>query len=137
MRRPYMCRPRITVALSHASRTCKALRPHAPFRRIPDWKPPTAAWKPHAASLTQASPANSTHFVSQSRPGVAQKMPLMRSRGEMQGIAEKLLALDPRPMAGRVVRVLGTTIEAILPDAHIGQLCRLSEPLTRQAGLAE
>lgn len=64
-------------------------------------------------------------------------MPPTRKGAEMSGFAERLQALDPRPLVGRVVRVIGTTIEAILPDAHIGQLCRLYDPVTRQTVLAE
>lgn len=39
----------------------------------------------------------------------------------------RITALDRRPVRGRVVRAIGTVVRAILPDAKLGELCRLHE----------
>lgn len=45
--------------------------------------------------------------------------------------------LDPRPLLGRVVRAVGTTIEATLGDAQIGEICLLRNPHTGETLRAE
>ena len=45
--------------------------------------------------------------------------------------------LEPRPLLGRVVRAVGTTIEATLNEARIGEICLLRNPHTGEALRAE
>ncbi len=37
-----------------------------------------------------------------------------------------LRALQPRPARGRVVRAVGTVLRAVMPEARLGELCRIS-----------
>jgi len=48
-----------------------------------------------------------------------------------------MVAVNPRPLIGRVARAVGTTIEATLADARIGEICRLRDPVAGESGLAE
>ena len=43
---------------------------------------------------------------------------LSRLSGELQG-------LQPRPVRGRVVRAVGTVLRAVMPEARLGELCRI------------
>lgn len=42
-------------------------------------------------------------------------------------LSHRVATLDRRPVRGRVVRAVGTVVRAILPDATLGELCRLHE----------
>lgn len=45
--------------------------------------------------------------------------------GQLRG---QVHALEVRQVRGRVVRAIGTLVRAVLPDARIGELCRLHDP---------
>ncbi len=49
----------------------------------------------------------------------------------------QLAAVNPRPLIGRVARAVGTTIEATLSDARIGEICELRDPVDGAVALAE
>lgn len=51
-------------------------------------------------------------------------------------LSHRIAALDRRPVRGRVVRAIGTVVHAVLPDARLGELCRLHDR-GRAALLAE
>jgi type III secretion protein N (ATPase) len=44
---------------------------------------------------------------------------------------------QPRPIAGRVRRLLGITVQASVPQAHLGEICHLVDPVTGQIVMAE
>ncbi|MGI3777735.1 MAG: FliI/YscN family ATPase [Janthinobacterium lividum] len=46
----------------------------------------------------------------------------------LAALREALPAATSRPVHGRVVRAVGSLVRALLPDARIGELCRLEEP---------
>jgi type III secretion protein N (ATPase) len=48
-----------------------------------------------------------------------------------------VLAAEPRPVKGRILRVAGTVIHAIAPELAIGELCRLRDPHSGHEVLAE
>lgn len=41
-------------------------------------------------------------------------------------LSDHLRELQPRPARGRVVRAIGTVIRALLPDAYLGEVCRIA-----------
>ena len=49
----------------------------------------------------------------------------------------RLAAVNPRPLIGRVARAVGTTIEATLSDARIGEICQLRDPVDGTTAMAE
>ena len=51
-------------------------------------------------------------------------------------LADSVRAATPRPSRGRIVRAVGTVLRAILPDARLGELCRIERP-GQEALLAE
>lgn len=52
-------------------------------------------------------------------------------------LSQRVATLDRRPVRGRVVRAIGTVVRAILPDARLGELCRLHDRGRATALLAE
>ena len=52
-------------------------------------------------------------------------------------IAGTVRAATPRPARGRIVRAVGTVVRAVLPDARLGELCRLEDAGRAEALLAE
>jgi type III secretion protein N (ATPase) len=49
----------------------------------------------------------------------------------------RLATVNPRPLIGRVARAIGTTIEATLSDARIGEICQLRDPVAGTIAMAE
>lgn len=47
--------------------------------------------------------------------------------GGLDRLSHRIATLDGRPVRGRVVRAIGTVVRAILPEARLGELCRLHE----------
>jgi type III secretion protein N (ATPase) len=43
----------------------------------------------------------------------------------------------PRPVKGRVRRLLGVTVQASVPHVHLGEICHLVDPATSQTVMAE
>ena len=56
---------------------------------------------------------------------------------ERTGQPSRFAAINPRPLIGRVARAVGTTIEATLSDACIGEICELRDRAEGQATQAE
>ena len=52
-------------------------------------------------------------------------MTVRQKTGPLDRLALHLADLQPRPARGRVVRAIGTVLRAVLPDAQLGELCRL------------
>ena len=52
-------------------------------------------------------------------------------------LRQRLRATEPRPLKGRVVKIIGTVIHAVVPEVRFGEVCRLRDPHTRQELLAE
>lgn len=52
-------------------------------------------------------------------------------------MTDAMFTLDPRPLLGRVVRAVGTTIEATMGEARIGEICTLRNPRTGETLRAE
>jgi type III secretion protein N (ATPase) len=48
--------------------------------------------------------------------------------GILPNLRQVVTAVDTRPVVGRVTRVTGTLIHAIVPDARIGEICLLRTP---------
>lgn len=46
-------------------------------------------------------------------------------------------SFNSRPLVGRVMRAVGTTVEAVFGEARIGELCELRDPETQLVTLAE
>ena len=55
----------------------------------------------------------------------------------LDGLALALRGGSPRPMRGRLVRAIGTVLRAVMPDARVGELCRLDDPGLPQPLMAE
>ena len=47
---------------------------------------------------------------------------------ELGRLSSQVLALDPRPNRGRLTRAVGTVLRAVLPEARLGELCRIQVP---------
>ena len=60
-----------------------------------------------------------------------------RSVPGLDGLALALRDGSPRPMRGRLVRAIGTVLRAVMPDARVGELCRLEDPGLPQPLMAE
>lgn len=50
------------------------------------------------------------------------------ARRQLDALAGTLRATTSRPMRGRLVRAIGTVLRAVMPDARVGELCRLEDP---------
>lgn len=46
----------------------------------------------------------------------------------LAALGQSLRAATPRPAQGRVVRAIGSLVRALLPEARLGELCRLDQP---------
>jgi type III secretion protein N (ATPase) len=57
--------------------------------------------------------------------------------GVLPRLSGRLRALEPRPMRGRVKRILGVVVHASAPNVRIGELCLLRDPATRREVAAE
>ena len=53
------------------------------------------------------------------------------------GLQRRLLEVEPRPVKGRLTRVVGTLIHASIPEARLGELCLLRDPATDTTLAAE
>src|SRR3989344_1144799 len=52
-------------------------------------------------------------------------------------LAKRLAEAQPRPLRGRIRSIRGTLIHASVAGVGIGELCRLSDPLSQRALQAE
>lgn len=52
-------------------------------------------------------------------------------------LGQRVEALEPRQARGRVVRAVGTVLRAVLPEARLGELCRLHDRGRHEPLLAE
>jgi type III secretion protein N (ATPase) len=50
--------------------------------------------------------------------------------GNIRRLRQRLKEVDPRPVKGRVLRVTGTLVHASVPEARLGEVCRLRDPRT-------
>ncbi len=48
--------------------------------------------------------------------------------GVLENLAATLRQGTPRPLRGRLVRAIGTVLRAVMPEARVGELCRLDDP---------
>ena len=55
----------------------------------------------------------------------------------LPSLRQRLGAIESRPLKGRVVKIIGTVIHAMVPEVRLGETCRLRDPYTRQELLAE
>ena len=53
------------------------------------------------------------------------------------GLQRRLLEIEPRPVKGRLTRVVGTLIHASIPEARLGELCLLRDPASGTTLAAE
>ena len=53
------------------------------------------------------------------------------------GLQRRLLEVEPRPVRGRLIRVVGTLIHASIPEARLGELCLLRDPASSGSLAAE
>jgi type III secretion protein N (ATPase) len=53
------------------------------------------------------------------------------------GLQRRLLEVEPRPVRGRLIRVVGTLIHASIPEARLGELCLLRDPASNGSLAAE
>lgn len=58
-------------------------------------------------------------------------------RRQLGELASLLQTTSPRPIRGRLVRAIGTVLRAVMPDARVGELCRLDDPGLAQPLMAE
>ena len=62
---------------------------------------------------------------------------ITRLDAKLAQIAGTVRAAAPRPARGRIVRAVGTVVRAVLPDAMLGELCRLDDARWSEPLLAE
>jgi type III secretion protein N (ATPase) len=55
----------------------------------------------------------------------------------LQRLSAQVQDLQPRPVRGRLVRAVGTVLRAVLPEARLGELCRLHDRGREEPLLAE
>lgn len=74
-----------------------------------------------------------------SRDDVIDPVPVPDGTGRQQldRLAALLRSSTPRPMRGRLVRAVGTVLRAVMPDARVGELCRLDDPGLSRPLMAE
>src|SRR5262245_34673407 len=97
---------------------------------------PAVYWRRRAAPSMPASGASSTSCVRPCASGSAARTSMALTT-EPSEAAPTLALFNPRPLVGRVVRAVGTTVEAVLGEARIGELCQLRDPDTQQTMFAE
>ncbi len=59
--------------------------------------------------------------------GAAWGVGAARLEARLGEVAGRVGTASPRPARGRVVRAVGTVLRAVLPDARLGELCRLDD----------
>lgn len=59
------------------------------------------------------------------------------ARRQLDVLASMLQASTPRPMRGRLVQAIGTVLRAVMPEARVGELCRLEDPGLARPLMAE
>ncbi len=57
--------------------------------------------------------------------------------GSLDSLALALRDGSPRPLRGRLVRAIGTVLRAVMPEARVGELCRLDDLGLAQPLMAE